>query len=142
MVVWVVMVHLVQTSLRKPRVLSRRFCDTISVCGKPKEKCHRFWLRLPHAVILISNDRTSASKKLNRMALIPTLTVSTTAFEITKEKFDDFRQTDLVKECCVQKLFYCLIPIKEHCVPKYEELPRSKTLGILQTETNLHCVRD
>ena len=33
-------------------------------------KCHRFWIRLRHAVILISNDRTSASKKINGMVLI------------------------------------------------------------------------
>ena len=74
------------------------------------------------------------------MALIGTLTVSTTALEITKEKFDGLRQTDLAKEGCVQKLFYCLIQIKEPCVPKYEGLPRSKILGILQTETNLDYV--
>ena len=49
--------------------------------------------RLRHAVVLISNDRTSASKKINGMALIRTLTVSTTAFERTKNKFDGFRQT-------------------------------------------------
>ena len=36
-----------------------------------------------HAVILISNFRTSASKKINRMALIRTLTVSTTGFRQT-----------------------------------------------------------
>ena len=47
--------------------------------------CHLFWLRLRHAMILISNNRTSASKKTNGMALIRTLTVSTTAFERTKE---------------------------------------------------------
>ena len=35
-----------------------------------RKECHRFWLRLRHAVILISNDRTSASKKINGMALI------------------------------------------------------------------------
>ena len=29
----------------------------------------------------------------------------------------------------------CLIPIKEPVVQKYEGLPRSKILGILQTET-------
>ena len=92
-------------------------------------------------MILISNDRTSASEKLNRMALFRTLTVSTTAFEITKEKFDGFRQTDLAKEGCVQELFYCLIQMKEPCVPKYEGLPRSKITGILQTETNLYYVR-
>ena len=58
-------------------------------------------------------ERSNISlKKLNRMALIRTLTVSTTAFEITKGKFDGFRQTDLVKEGCVQKLVYFLIPIK------------------------------
>ena len=60
-----------------------------------RKECHRFWLRLRHAVILISNDRTSASKKINGMALIRTLTVSTTAFERTKEKFDGFRKTVL-----------------------------------------------
>ena len=93
-------------------------------------------------MILISNDRTSASKKLNRMALIGTLTVSTTALEITKKKFDGFRQTDLAKEGCVQELFHCLIQIKKPCVPKYEGLLRSKIIGILQTETNLYYVRD
>ena len=44
-----------------------------SVWGKPYEKCHRFWLRLFHAVILISNDRTLASKKINGMVFIRTL---------------------------------------------------------------------
>ena len=44
-------------------------------------------------MVLISNDRTSASKKINGMALIRTLTVSTTAFERTKGKFDGFWQT-------------------------------------------------
>ena len=65
---------------------------------KPYEKCYRFWLRLRHAVILNSNDRTSASKKLIGMALIRTVTVSTTAFERTKEKFYGFPQTDLIKK--------------------------------------------
>ena len=59
-----------------------------------RKECHRFWLRLRHAVILISNDRTSASKKINGMALIRTLTVSTTVFERTKENFYGFRQTE------------------------------------------------
>ena len=59
-----------------------------------RKECHRFWLSLRHVVILISNDRTSASKKINGMALIRTLTVSTTAFERTKEKFYGFRQTE------------------------------------------------
>ena len=31
--------------------------------------CHRFWLRLSHAVTLISNLRTSAPKKLNEVDL-------------------------------------------------------------------------
>ena len=52
-----------------------------------RKECHQFCLRLRHAVILILNDRTSASKKkINGMALILTLMVSTTAFERTKEK--------------------------------------------------------
>ena len=45
-------------------------------------------------MILISNDRASTSKQIKRMALIRTLTVSTTAFERTKEKFVGFRQTE------------------------------------------------
>ena len=44
-------------------------------------------------MILISKVRTSASKKINLMALIQTLTISTTTFERMKEKFDGFRQT-------------------------------------------------
>ena len=44
-------------------------------------------------MILVSNDRTSASKKINGMTLIRILTVSTTAFERRKEKFYRFRQT-------------------------------------------------
>ena len=41
------------------------------------------------------NDRTSASKKINGMALIRTSTVSTAPFERTKEKFYGFWQTVL-----------------------------------------------
>ena len=41
--------------------------------------------------------RTSASKKINLMALIRTLTISTTTFERMKEKFYGFRQTEFVK---------------------------------------------
>ena len=68
-------------------------CKTIyTVCGKPKE-CHQFWLRLRHPAILILNDRTSASKKINRMALIQTLTVPTIGFERKKEELSGFRQT-------------------------------------------------
>ena len=44
-------------------------------------------------MILISNDGTSASKKINRIALIETLTVSTIAFERKKEELYGFRQT-------------------------------------------------
>ena len=50
-----------------------------------------------------------------------------------KEKFSGFRQTDLAKEGCLQKLFYCLIQIKEPCVTKYEGLP---SLKILETEVS------
>ena len=44
-------------------------------------------------MILISKIRKSASKKVNLMALIRTLTISTTSFERMKEKFYGFRQT-------------------------------------------------
>ena len=40
-----------------------------------RKECHRFWLSLRHTVILISNDRISASMKINRMVLIRTLTI-------------------------------------------------------------------
>ena len=58
-------------------------------------------------MILISNVRTSVSKKIYLMALIRTLTVTAAAFERTKEKFYGFQQTviaifemcgDLVKQ--------------------------------------------
>ena len=42
-----------------------------------------------------SNVRTSASNKINLMALIRTLTISTTTFERMKGKFDGFRLTEL-----------------------------------------------
>ena len=69
------------------------FCGS-AVYGKLQEKCHRFWLHLRHAVIMISNVRTSASKKIKLMALIGTLTISTTTFERMKEKFYGCRQTE------------------------------------------------
>ena len=47
-------------------------------------------------MILISNVRTSASKKINLMALIRTLTILTVTFERIKEKFYGFRQTELL----------------------------------------------
>ena len=36
-----------------------------------KRRCHRFWLRLRHAVILISNVRTFASKKIKPDGINP-----------------------------------------------------------------------
>ena len=65
-----------------------------------RKECHRFWLRLHHAVILISNDRTSASKKINGMALILTLKVSTSAFKRMKKTFYGFWQTEFEKDRC------------------------------------------
>ena len=51
----------------------REIClQTIQSAENRRKECHPFWLRLHQAVILISNDRTSASKKINRMALIRT----------------------------------------------------------------------
>ena len=47
--------------------------------------CHRFWLRLCHAVTLISNFRTSAPKKLNDIDL--SSNGLTNAFEGAKGKF-------------------------------------------------------
>ena len=44
-------------------------------------------------MILISKFRTSASKKINLMVLIRTLTISTTAFDRMKTKFYGFQQT-------------------------------------------------
>ena len=74
-----------------PLVSQRRKKESIARCRghvtpqspeNRKKECHRF---LGHAVILISNVRTSASKKIHGMALSWTLTVSTTAFERRKE---------------------------------------------------------
>ena len=44
-------------------------------------------------MILISKVRTLASNKINLMALIRTLTISSTTLERMKEKFYGFRQT-------------------------------------------------
>ena len=41
-----------------------------------------------------SNDRTSASKTMNRMVFIRTLTASTVAFEKNKEKLYGFQQIE------------------------------------------------
>ena len=74
--------------------------------NRRKER-NQFWLRLRHAVILISNVRTSASKKINLKASIRTLAKakpegvdpnsSDLDFCIRKneEKFYGFRQTVL-----------------------------------------------
>ena len=59
-----------------------------------RKKCHGFWLRLRQEAILISNVRMSASKKINPMALIRTLTISTATFKRVKEKFYGLRQTE------------------------------------------------
>ena len=56
-----------------------------------RKVCHRFWLRLRHAVTLISNFRTSASKKLNDIDLSSNDLAN--AFKGAKEKFYGFRQT-------------------------------------------------
>ena len=80
---------------------SKSYCDDcFSECQSKENRgkeCHWFWLRLRHRVILISNVRTSASKEINRMALIWAPTVITTALERTKEKFYGFRQTETSK---------------------------------------------
>ena len=60
-----------------------------SVDNRGKE-FYRYWLRLRHTVILISNNRTSALKKINQMALIRTLTVSAIAFERKYEELYSF----------------------------------------------------
>ena len=52
--------------------------------------------RLRHAVILISNVRTSTSKKINQAASILASMVLTAASERTKEKFYDFRKTEII----------------------------------------------
>ena len=52
-----------------------------------RKECDRFWLRLRHTRIPISNDRTSASKKINPMVLIRTLTVPTIASERKEKEF-------------------------------------------------------
>ena len=62
-------------------------------------------------MILISNDRTSASQKINGVALIGTLTVSNTAFKRTKEEFYGFWQIELGGSTCY-KLYISKASIK------------------------------
>ena len=69
-----------------------------------RKECYQFWLRLHHTVILILNDRTSASKKTNRMALIRTLTVPAIAFERKKEELYGFQQTAKTEQFSVLQL--------------------------------------
>ena len=58
-------------------------------------------------MVPISKDRTSASKKINLMALIRTLTVSTIAFERKREELYGFRQTvKLDSTTIMQSQFY------------------------------------
>ena len=66
------------------------FCLVVQYSLRKTEKCHRFWLCLRHAMILISKVRTSASKKIDLMALIRTPTISTTTF-------DGFRKTQYIQ---------------------------------------------
>ena len=51
-------------------------------------------------MILILNDQTSTSKKINLMALIRTLTVSTIAFERKREELYGFWQTGGFHDAC------------------------------------------
>ena len=71
-----------------------------------RKECHRFISRLRQTVILVSNFRTSASKKVNEMMLIRTLMVSTTTFERTKEKFCGLRQTVIAP--ILRELTFCV----------------------------------
>ena len=59
-------------------------------------------------MIPISKVRTSASKEINLMALIRTLTISTTTFERMKEKFYGFRQTVFEKKYDILRLLFVL----------------------------------
>ena len=53
-----------------------------------RKECHRFWLRLRHAVTLILNVQTSASKKKNDADL--SSNCMTNAFERTEDQFYGF----------------------------------------------------
>ena len=77
----------------KKSKISTYFMTTYQSMENCRKECHRFWLRLRHAVVPILNNWTSASKKTNGMAFIRTLTISTTAFKRTKQNFSGFRQT-------------------------------------------------
>ena len=49
------------------------WAQSVQSAENRKKERNKFWLRLHHTVILISNGRTSASKKMNLMALTRTL---------------------------------------------------------------------
>ena len=58
-------------------LLRKAFCKsfTMQSAENRRKECHRLWLRSHNVVIMISNVGTSASKKINLMALNRTLTV-------------------------------------------------------------------
>ena len=59
--------------------------EAVQSAENRRQERNQFWLPLRHALILISSVRTSASKKINLMALIRTLTILITAFERMKK---------------------------------------------------------
>ena len=78
------------------RLTISRYGTTFTQSAENRRKqCHRFWLRLG----LISNDWTSASKKINEMVLIRTLKVSTVS-ERMKGKIVWFLETVLLNTSC------------------------------------------
>ena len=82
-----------------------------AVCGKPWEKASLILVTLTSRSDSNFERSTLASKKINRMALIQTLTVSTTAFDRTKEKFYGFRQVGKLF-LRTKSLEICLKPYK------------------------------
>ena len=59
-------------------------------CSQSAENRRKSVTDSGYAVILMSKVRTSASKKIDLMALIGTVAISTTTFERMKEKFYGF----------------------------------------------------
>ena len=60
------------TSDEWPYLHKNRIFNAIQSAENRRKERNQFWLRLHHTVILISNDQTSASKKINLMELIRT----------------------------------------------------------------------
>ena len=91
----------IYTSLVGANIISKNFLRTLTYSknrmhvqsAKNHRKCHRFWLCLRHTEVLMSKIQMSASEKINLMALIQTLTISTTMFKRMKEKRYGFWQT-------------------------------------------------